>query len=421
MKLSSVCKSYFKGFQEFSNFKRNDNKTNSLAILKILSYFTVIIPLSLALVYGVSLCGRVSKKQNYSMKDTEAINKAQKILIENKFTSTLEVAKTNSLESPKVELSDVLKAYNPKFLPKVNGKNLLDYSKSKDYERHAKTARIYYNASQLADKDALRVIFQREPTNIAMGSGQYNEGELEKLFGYREGVYNDAEAKKVDGSSFSELPNTAAVYSETYLWNPPGGSIKKEIACLSLPAPALDSARQPHFSYYVGASKLDAKRYEQEMGFLFKTVEQAVRDNKGSAFSGKGINRVVLSRFGQGAFLGKLSPSDRKIAQNAYKQQMALFLNRTKDLKLEIVMSEYTHPGADVWHDQMIIGDIINTAQEGDLIINAWDPHSAPGNGNDADHSFDGAMGRGTGILLTQTSWLNKNLSSHDALTAVNP
>ncbi|MFV0339736.1 MAG: hypothetical protein ACK5MA_03770, partial [Parachlamydiaceae bacterium] len=69
--------------------------------------------------------------------------------------------------------------------------------------------------------------------------------------------------------------------------------------------------------------------------------------------------------------------------------------------------------------ENMIIGDIVDTAQEGDLIVNAWDPHSAPGNGNDGDRSFDGAMGRGSGILATQTSWLNPTLKSKEALRGI--
>lgn len=329
------------------------------------------------------------------------------------------IPKTDSSEASNVEFSEVLQAYNPKFTPRANQANLLDYSKSEDCMRHAQTARIYYNSSQLAKEDALRIAFQREPTNIAMGSNQYNEEKLEKLFGYRKGVYNDIDAKKEDGSSFKDLPNSVTVYSETYLWDPPGGRNKKEVACLSLPAPALDSTKQPHYSYYMNAGKLDADKYEQEMKFLFKCVEKVVRDNNDTAFNNKGIKRVVLSRFGQGAFLGALTGNDAEIARNSYKKQMAIFLNRIKDLDLEIVMSEYSHPGDDIWHNKMIIGDIVKTAQEGDLIINAWDPHSAPGNGNDADYSFDGAMGKGSGILLTQTGWLNKALRSKDALSPV--
>ena len=318
------------------------------------------------------------------------------------------------------KLSDILSVYNQFFTPCANLENLLDYNESEDYKRHAQTARIYYNSNQLTDEDALKIVFQREPTNIAMGINQYNEKNLEKIFGYRKGVYNDTNARKKNGSSFNELPNSVTVYSETYLWDPPGGKNKKEVACLSLPTPALDSTKQPHYNYYMEEGKLDAKKYEQEMEFLFKCIERVVRDNKDRAFEGKGIKRLVLSKFGQGAFLGALSRYDQKIAHNAYRKQLAIFLNNINNIDIEIVMSEYSHPGDNIWHDHMIIGDIIKTAQQGDLIINAWDPHSAPGNGNDADHSFDGSMGKGSGIPLIQTSWLNKILRNQDSLVPVN-
>ena len=34
------------------------------------------------------------------------------------------------------------------------------------------------------------------------------------------------------------------------------------------------------------------------------------------------------------------------------------------------------------------------------LFVNAWDPHSIPGNGNGSDHSLDGQFGRRTAIGL---------------------
>lgn len=392
MYISEVCKSYFNGFYEAYHYNRNSYSMNFLALLKILSYFTLIIPISFGTVYGVSsLCGRVCKTHDAKIEDWA-----------------------------KRTFPEVLSAYNPKFLPQSNSKNLAEYSQSEDYKRHAKTARIYYNASQLAEQDALRIIFQREPTNIAMGANQYNKEKLGQLFGYQTSVYIDANARKQDGSSFQDLPNTAAVYSETYLWNPPGGKNKKEVACLSLPAPALDSSKQPHYDYYMHSGKLDEQRYEQEMAFLFKCIESAVRDNHETAFGNKGIKRVVLSKFGQGAFLEALSPPDRAVAQQAYRSQLGQFLKNIGDLDIEVVMSEYQTPGADaIWLNKMIVGDIIQTAQEGDFIVNAWDPHSAPGNGNDADKSFDGAMGKGSGIMLTQTSWLNETLRSKDHLVGI--
>lgn len=315
-------------------------------------------------------------------------------------------------------LAAVMDTYNPGYAPKSNKDNLLAYGKSEDCKRHAATARIYYNSSQLEGKDALKIVFQREPTNIAMRPGQYNQSAMKDLFGYEKGVYNDPDAKKVDGSSFKDRPNSAAVYSETYLWNPPGGDQKKEVACLSLPAPALDSPKQPHFSYYVQDGKLDKAKYEAEMNFLFSTVKQAIEENNGDAFGGKGFGRVVLSKFGQGAFLGGLTQDDRDIANQVYNKQLAEFRDSFKDTGLEIVVSEFKLP-AGAATEGVIEGDILMNAQERDLIINAWDPHSAPGNGNDGDRSFDGAMGKGTGILLTQTSWLNETLKSEASLKPV--
>ena len=84
MKLSDVCKNYFSGFQEVSNFGKNDKKTNVLAVLKILSYFTVVIPLGFAAVYGAaSLCGRVSKKQHLSSQDKSMNDQAKKNILKN--------------------------------------------------------------------------------------------------------------------------------------------------------------------------------------------------------------------------------------------------------------------------------------------------------------------------------------------------
>jgi hypothetical protein len=111
--------------------------------------------------------------------------------------------------NPQVDLSepfcltlvDVLSVYKEVFTPRANLENLLGYSESEEYKRHAQTARIYYNSNQFAEEDALKIVFQREPTNIAMGINQYNEKKLEKIFGYRKGIYNDANARKKNGSS----------------------------------------------------------------------------------------------------------------------------------------------------------------------------------------------------------------------------
>lgn len=90
MKVLDVCKNYFNGFQEVSNFRNNDSTTNVLAALKTLSYFTVVIPLGFAIAYGAaSLYGRVSKKQNLSSHDKSVNNKAKTTLLKKHYTHNI--------------------------------------------------------------------------------------------------------------------------------------------------------------------------------------------------------------------------------------------------------------------------------------------------------------------------------------------
>ncbi len=70
MQVKTFCKSYFNGFQDVSNYKKNDAKTNVLAVLKIFSYFTVVIPFGFSVAYGTAyLYARVSKKESLSSND----------------------------------------------------------------------------------------------------------------------------------------------------------------------------------------------------------------------------------------------------------------------------------------------------------------------------------------------------------------
>lgn len=460
MTLEHACANYLHGFAQLFKCEPRSPTPIPKSKLEIASYFTLLVPLGALAAYSIaSLCGRISKKMHLSSSEQAANMHGTSILgTQSSFLKRLS-------ELRPFKFNEITSAYAAKFLPTLNQENLVAYNNSQEYQRHAASARIYYNSSQLQPEDALRVVFQREPTNIAMGPGQYNRESVQNLFGYSQSVYNDTAARKTDGSSFAALPNTAAVYSETFMWGKPGQQASKEVACLSIPAPALDSTRQPHYSYYVKGilcfKKLDRIKYSEEMHFLFNMIERALRDNRSTAFNNRGIQRLVLSKLGQSAFLGALSSSDRHAANAIFREEMATFLNRIHDLKIPVVMSEYKDPNAaqkeremqralgaalsdrpdrrdpndpksedhapqtvqapkyQDWYEHMIYGDIIETSQEGDFIINPWDPHSAPGNGNDADKSFDGAMGKGSGILLTQTSWLNPRLRQLDCAVAV--
>lgn len=55
-------------------------------------------------------------------------------------------------------------------------------------------------------------------------------------------------------------------------------------------------------------------------------------------------------------------------------------------------------------------GELPEVVKEGEMIVNAWDPHSIPGNGNDKDNSFDGVLGKHSAIGMTQSTWMNPHL-----------
>lgn len=338
------------------------------------------------------------------------------------------------------EMEAVFDIYKHGYAPTANRSCLSSYIQTPDFERHAATAKVYYNKHQLSLQDAAQVAFQREPVNIAMGQ-HYDKEKLSSFIfskgfsAHTESAFNDSGLKKSDGTSFKDLPCTVSIYSETYLWSQPGvDSSKKEICCLSVPAPALDSSSQPHYAYYMKGGSLDQDKYNNEIEVLANMVVATAIENKNTAFQGTGIKRLVIPLYGQGAFLAALDYDDRGAANKLfYANLVAEIKKHAKKLEgMEIVMSEYGSGRNDEMQSSfveplkdmglkvgIINGDILQTAKEGDMIVNAWDPHSAPGNGNDADRSFDGAMGKGTAIGLTQLPWINPYISKKSDGTPV--
>lgn len=80
--VSFVCQKYFEGFHDVSTFNANDTCKNLFGILKVISYFTLIIPFIFGVVYGVSsLIGRVSVQDHLSSEDERTASIAQRTLL----------------------------------------------------------------------------------------------------------------------------------------------------------------------------------------------------------------------------------------------------------------------------------------------------------------------------------------------------
>ncbi|WP_039383489.1 hypothetical protein [Neochlamydia sp. TUME1] len=79
MELQALARNYFKSFHEILNYQKNCAQLNALALLKIFSYFILVIPISFAAVYAVaSLYGRISKNPSLSKQDQQPSNRTAK-------------------------------------------------------------------------------------------------------------------------------------------------------------------------------------------------------------------------------------------------------------------------------------------------------------------------------------------------------
>jgi hypothetical protein len=206
-------------------------------------------------------------------------------------------------------------------------------------------------------------------------------------------------------------------------WRAGDGSGGKKVAILSVMAPALDSLNQPLFDWYVQDKIVHGARYDEEIRHIGAAIVAAVHDNVTTAFGGHGIERILLSRYGQAAFLGALKIAQREPAHKIYAAAIVdlVRLLRTKYPRIPIMLASYS--SADLSQSEQhefakldpplayLNGDILKTAKSYDFIVNAWDPHSFPGNGNDNDDSLDGFLGRASTILLTQLPHFNHDIA----------
>lgn len=79
--ISLACRDYFQGFQDLATFKENDSYKNLAGILKIASYFTLVVPLFFGVVYGVSsLIGRITLGDPQSSENQRISSVGQKKL-----------------------------------------------------------------------------------------------------------------------------------------------------------------------------------------------------------------------------------------------------------------------------------------------------------------------------------------------------
>lgn len=288
------------------------------------------------------------------------------------------------------------------------------------YDRYAHKAALFYDEG--ADEEAVRLVAtQREPSNIAMTPR-----------------FDATKLKEVTGKSW-----TGSGYTQYYKDN---GRLAPNIGVLTF-APsatqwALDRRAKPGklrdiYIYHAIGAALDNASQADYLGLVANKTREETRqlllDFYVSVFTKifEAARRVsatgiVMSLVGAASFAamypGSVGSSNKVAFHNevwipAYAQVRAQYTGFTMYVTgdLERIGDRPPNP-AGIYllangHTRVpIFPELMATLPAGTMIVNAWDPHTLPGNGNEGDDTIDGWIGRYSAIHFFGWAYTNPQL-----------
>jgi hypothetical protein len=109
-RISLACENYFSGIRDLSTFNNNNSSTKALTVLKVISYFTLILPLFFAMLYYISsLVGRVTVPTSASPQDGKVAAAVKRVRgqsvkeqLDTLFASTVKTQKLFTIDESKV-------------------------------------------------------------------------------------------------------------------------------------------------------------------------------------------------------------------------------------------------------------------------------------------------------------------------------
>mmetsp|Transcript_21081 Transcript_21081/g.60843 ORF Transcript_21081/g.60843 Transcript_21081/m.60843 type:complete len:402 (+) Transcript_21081:117-1322(+) len=285
------------------------------------------------------------------------------------------------------------------------------------YQTDASHCSIFFDEDD-APGLALLLAAQREPVNIGM-KRLYEESRLEELFGWRRGLYGVL----ADGI-FRCPPNIAIMCPTPVVSGLPGPDAAADegqaqsirdannrVHVLSVIAYAFDSPQQPDQQHFLErhGSITAAKRKELVGRF------ERIFDKIFAASLHYNRSVVVLSKFGAGAFAENF-PGDlfRDVWLPAFGAALEAWKGRLKSAgvtELSLMGGEaddvfVAAVRAHGFSSQLYsyfpdpIRQELGAKLARAVLVNAWDSWSLIGNGNFADRSLDGFVGRATALAV---------------------
>ena len=248
---------------------------------------------------------------------------------------------------------------------------------------------------------------EREPVNIGMGENGYHEDVLQREFDYRISGYRTA-------YTANSLPPNIAVYTLTPM-NHANGLLAHVINSVGF---GFDDESQPDYRYFIEGAKVKENKKEE--------LKEKLRDVFLLVFACaklKSLSTVVLCLLGGDAFCAKFPNGCENYINNYFMPALKMALDQLPKGSRPKQLGMMGNPGDDTMTTLQKFckgipcekyGRVPSICEEDEaaksLFMNAWDPHSVVGNGNNADESLDGYFGRASAMAYLSFPPVNKNI-----------
>ena len=285
-----------------------------------------------------------------------------------------------------------------------------------NWDKLMKHTLVFYSTNDENKNLVTEVVEHREPVNIGMDT-YFNKKKIGDHFGPTQSFYT------THYDLWNTLAPNIAVYTPTYVDYK--GNTNTFIHVLNSVGYAFDDPRQPDYKYFIGKKDI----YKDITEHLVERYEAVFRLMVACA-KYKGLSKIVVSLVGADSFAKFYQSKEKRTGERpadlfqrtvwapafiqVHKETLEsnpeikwMFMGAAGSTALRIVQ-EYKPIGNLGWFPDLFEHPWVDLRIT--LFINAWDPHSVQGNGNEADESLDGKMGRITNIAVNGTARTNKYL-----------
>ena len=275
--------------------------------------------------------------------------------------------------------------------------------KFEEVYEYFKYTELYYDTEDITEDRAIELYTKREPVNIAM-SRNYNRGKMEKYFGYVQSTYmyypihpRSEPEKNGNIAVFCRTPVCIMATAREMTW--------KKANVLNVIGVALDNKEQADYLYLKNHSN-PQEEYLKMVDKIFRKIVKCFIEHK--------FENLILSAFGAGNFgyfAGELGIDVRETWKQCFYKYLDE-MNYSQDTNIILNYIDFI-PDYKLQTRSPIEKMLWKTDQDTldkTLFINAWDPHSVIGNGNEYDNSLDGYWGRISAMSVIGTGTINSNV-----------